>query len=157
MKDNFIKLEEILQDRPTTISVAESCTGGNLSALLTSKSGSSNFFNSGYITYSNEAKITMLGVNSTTIKNYGAVSEQTVKEMVSGVIANSASDIGVAITGIAGPTGGSKSKPVGMVCFGFCIFKDCFSTTEHFTGDRENIIESSINFVIDRLIYELSK
>jgi len=140
-----------------TISVAESCTGGNLSAILTSKSGSSSYFNSGFITYSNDAKRSMLGVNLATINMFGAVSEQTAKEMVIGVIDNSSSDIGVAITGIAGPTGGSDTKPVGMVCFGFCIFGSCFSATKYFKGDRQEVVNNSVNFVIDRLVYELSK
>ncbi|OIR24237.1 CinA family protein, partial [Bathymodiolus thermophilus thioautotrophic gill symbiont] len=98
------QLTKLLTQKSLTIAVAESCTGGNLSALLTSKSGSSTYFDRGYITYSNHAKIDMLQVNPTTLDQFGAVSEPTALEMVQGVINNSTANIAVSITGIAGPT-----------------------------------------------------
>ncbi|MBE8190427.1 MAG: CinA family protein [Candidatus Thioglobus sp.] len=150
------QLREILQQKNLKISVAESCTGGNLSALLTAENGASNYFERGFITYSNQAKIDMLGVNPATLKAFGAVSEQVAMEMVGGVIKHSNSSVGVAITGIAGPTGGSKHKPIGTVCFGFCVLGECFTVTKHFNGSRRKVIQSSIEFTISKLVKQLS-
>jgi len=149
-------LSQLLTDQSLTLSVAESCTGGNLSALLTSVSGSSTYFDRGYITYSNQAKMDMLDVDAEILEQFGAVSEQTAFEMVNGVIQNSHSDIAVSITGIAGPTGGTVEKPVGMVCFGFCVKDKHFVKTQHFSGDRETVVASSVDFVIQTLVDELS-
>lgn len=145
----------LLKQKSLTIAVAESCTGGNLSALFTSQSGSSAYFDRGFITYSNQAKIDMLGVKSTTLDKFGAVSEQVALEMVYGVIQNSSADIGVAITGIAGPTGGTKNKPVGTVCFGFCI-NECTTTTQCFDGNRHGVVEQSVVFAVNALEKQLS-
>ena len=152
MSNNFIKLVKLLKQNNLSISVAESCTGGNLSALLTSSSGSSTYFDRGFIAYSNQAKIDMLGVTLVTLDEFGAVSEQTARQMVDGVINNSRSDIGVSITGIAGPTGGTKDKPVGTICFGFCILDKCFTTTKTFDGSREQVVAASVEFVVATLI-----
>ena len=149
-------LSQLLTDQSLTLSVAESCTGGNLSALLTSVSGSSTYFDRGYITYSNQAKMDMLDVDVEILEQFGAVSEQTAFEMVNGVIQNSHSDIAVSITGIAGPAGGTVEKPVGMVCFGFCVKDKHFVKTQHFSGDRETVVASSVDFVIQTLVDELS-
>ncbi|MCS5586700.1 MAG: CinA family protein [Gammaproteobacteria bacterium] len=149
-------LSQLLIDQSLTLSVAESCTGGNLSSLLTSISGSSNYFDRGYTTYSNQAKMDMLDVDAEVLKQFGAVSEQTAIQMVNGVIQNSHSDIAVSITGIAGPTGGTAEKPVGMVCFGFCVKDNHFVKTKHFSGDREAVVADSVDFVIQTLIDELS-
>ena len=149
-------LSQLLTDQSLTLSVAESCTGGNLSALLTSVSGSSTYFDRGYITYSNQAKMDMLDVDAEILERFGAVSEQTAFEMVNGVIQNSHSDIAVSITGIAGPTGGTVEKPVGMVCFGFYVKDKHFVKTQHFSGDRETVVASSVDFVIQTLVDELS-
>ncbi|WP_024792302.1 CinA family protein [Candidatus Ruthturnera calyptogenae] len=146
----------LLKQKSLTIAVAESCTGGNLSALLTSQSGSSSYFDRGFITYSNQAKIDMLGVKSTTLDRFGAVSEQVALEMVRGVIKNSSANIGVAITGIAGPTSGIKNKPIGMVCFGFCTLKRCFTSIKQFSSNRAEVVHTSVDFVIKTLAYELS-
>lgn len=149
-------LSDLLIDQSFSISVAESCTGGNLSALLTSVSGSSAYFDRGYITYSNQAKIDMLGVDALTLEQFGAVSEQTALQMVKGLVKNSNSNIGVSVTGVAGPTGGTKDKPVGMVCFGFCVQGKCFSIVQNFKGDRATVVASSIDFVVQTLVNELS-
>jgi len=149
-------LSQLLTDQSLTLSVAESCTGGSLSALLTSVSGSSAYFDRGYITYSNQAKMDMLDVDDEVLERFGAVSEQTASEMVNGVIQNSHSDVAVSITGIAGPTGGTVEKPVGMVCFGFCVKDKHFVKTQHFSGDREAVVTSSVDFVIQTLADELS-
>ena len=149
-------LSQLLTDQSLTLSVAESCTGGNLSALLTSVSGSSTYFDRGYITYSNQAKMDMLDVDVEILEQFGAVSEQTAFQMVNGLVQNSHSDIAVSITGIAGPTGGTVEKPVGMVCFGFYVKDKHFVKTQHFSGDRETVVASSVDFVIQTLADELS-
>ena len=146
------QLTQILKQKNLTIAVAESCTGGKLSALLTSESGSSTYFDRGFITYSNQAKIEMLNVQSTTLNKFGAVSEQIALEMVQGVVKNASTDIGVSITGIAGPNGGSKEKPIGTVCFGFYINDEYSTITQHFNGERESIIAQSVKFVADTII-----
>ena len=156
MNTKFVELAKILTTAKLKIAVAESCTGGNLSAGLTSISGSSNYFDRGFVTYSNEAKIEMLGVDSKTLDEFGAVSEQVAEQMSNGVISNSNANISVSITGIAGPNGGSKEKPVGMVCFGFCINDKNFTITKYFSGARHQVVESSIDFVLNTIINELS-
>ncbi|SFV83942.1 Molybdopterin binding motif, CinA N-terminal domain / C-terminal domain of CinA type S [hydrothermal vent metagenome] len=153
---NIVILTQVLTERSLTISVAESCTGGNLSSLLTSVSGSSAYFDRGYIAYSNQAKVDMLGVNPSILTQFGAVSEQTAQAMVKGVFEHSNSDVSVSITGIAGPTGGTQDKPVGMVCFGFYIKGNYFTNTQYYTGDRVTVIASSVDFVIQTLVDELS-
>ena len=141
------QLINLLKQKSLTIAVAESCTGGNLSTLLTSESGASEYFDRGFITYSNQAKMELLGVKKTTLDNFGAVSEQTALEMTQGVMQNSNADIGVSITGIAGPIGGTTDKPVGTVCFGLCINGEYTTTTKYFDGDRKKVVERSVEFV----------
>lgn len=150
-------LIKILQQKNLSISVAESCTGGNLSAFLTQQSGASAYFERGFITYSNQAKIDMLKVSAATLDEFGAVSEQIALEMTCGVIKKSTSNIAVAISGIAGPSGGTKNKPVGMVCFGFCVLGEYFTKTKYFKGNRAKIIQSSVDFVLKTLTIHLSK
>ena len=150
------QLIEMLTKKQLTIATAESCTGGSLSSLLTSQSGASAYFDRGFVTYSDQAKIDMLGVDSAVLERFGAVSEQTAEQMAQGIIAHAKTDIAVAITGIAGPTGGSKDKPIGMVCFGFCVLGRCFIHTQQFSGNREAVVISSVNFVIQALVNELS-
>ena len=109
------KIAEILIKRKLTIAVTESCTGGLLSSKLTDVSGSSNFIHLNFVTYSNEAKNKILGVKSETLKNFGAVSEECAYEMAAGLYKITGADICVSTTGIAGPTGGTKEKPVGLM------------------------------------------
>ena len=111
------RLGRICKRRKVEVSVAESCTGGGLAAAITRISGSAKWFDRGFVTYSNPAKKELLGVSQRTLGNYGAVSEQVAREMARGVLRHSPSDVSVSITGIAGPTGGSRSKPVGLVWF----------------------------------------
>ena len=116
--------EEVVKNllaKNLTITTAESCTGGLIAARLVDVSGASGCFNEGYITYSNEAKIRLLGVKEETIKEFGVVSAEVVTEMAEGVLNKADADMAVAVSGIAGPLGGSKEKPVGTVYIGFCM------------------------------------
>ena len=144
-------LSELLVSKGLTISVAESCTGGSLSSSLTSISGASSYFNCGFITYSNQSKIDMLGVNPVSIEMYGAVSEKVAHEMVTGAGQRSHSNLAVSITGIAGPSGGTASKPVGMVCIGFFCDGSVTTTTQFFSGSRSDIVSQSVTFALVEL------
>ena len=144
-------LSELLISNDLTISVAESCTGGSLSRALTSIPGASSYFDSGYITYSNQSKIEMLGVDIQTIKTCGAVSEEVALEMVIGLATRSHSDIAVSVTGVAGPTGGTSEKPVGMVCFGFSYEGKTSTSTQLFSGDRASIVSQSVSYALKQL------
>ena len=150
--DNVDALADLLTQNKLTISVAESCTGGTLAGTLTSLSGASVYFDRGFVTYSNKAKQDLLGVNKDTITKYGAVSEHVALEMVKGVIKNSTSDFAVAITGIAGPSGGTTTKPVGMVCFGLSTYGNNLTSTQLFKGDRLSIISQSVEYSIEQLL-----
>jgi nicotinamide-nucleotide amidase len=126
-----------LVQRQWMMATAESCTGGLVSAAITEIAGSSAWFDRGFITYSNEAKTSQLGVSPLTLHSHGAVSEQTVREMLAGALANSLAHVAVAISGIAGPGGGTAEKPVGTVCFGWASRGSMPScVTRHFEGDR---------------------
>ncbi|MBC8514149.1 MAG: CinA family protein [Candidatus Thioglobus sp.] len=149
-------LSELLVSKGFTISVAESCTGGSLSSSLTSISGASLYFNCGFITYSNQSKIDMLGVNPESIEMYGAVSEKVAHEMVAGAGQRSHSNLAISITGIAGPSGGSASKPVGMVCIGFFCDGSVTTTTQFFSGSRSDIVSQSVTFALVELSSKIS-
>lgn len=132
---------------------AESCTGGLVAKLVTDVPGSSSWFDRGFVTYSNESKCQMLGVSEFTIKNFGAVSEQTVVEMVNGALANSNSHYALAISGVAGPGGGTLEKPVGTVCFAWKIMRTpAQAKTCHFAGDREQIRKAAALYALTSLI-----
>ena len=150
-------LSELLISKGLTISVAESCTGGSLSSSLTSISGASSYFNCGFVSYSNQSKIDMLGVSPESIEMYGAVSEKVAHEMVTGAGQKSHSNLAVSITGIAGPSGGSAAKPVGMVCFGFFFDGEVTTTTQFFSGSRSDIVSQSIAYALAELSSKLSK
>ena len=145
------KLTELLISKNMSIAVAESCTGGLLSSSLTSIPGASSYFNCGFITYSNESKIKMLNVDSQTIELFGAVSERVAYEMVVGAGQHSQSDLAISVTGIAGPSGGTAEKPVGMVCFGFYVEGEVSTTTQFFSGVRSEIVSDSIAFALTEL------
>ncbi|MBT6634033.1 MAG: CinA family protein [Gammaproteobacteria bacterium] len=149
-------LSELLVSKGFTISVAESCTGGSLSSSLTSISGASLYFNCGFITYSNQSKIDMLGVSPESIEMYGAVSEKVAHEMVAGAGQRSHSNLAISITGIAGPSGGSASKPVGMVCIGFFCDGSVTTTTQFFSGSRSDIVSQSVTFALVELSSKIS-
>ena len=149
-------LSELLISKGLTISVAESCTGGSLSSSLTSISGASSYFNCGFVSYSNQSKIDMLGVSPESIEMYGAVSEKVAHEMVAGAGQKSHSNLAVSITGIAGPSGGSAAKPVGMVCFGFFFDGEVTTTTQFFSGSRSDIVSQSVTFALVELSSKIS-
>lgn len=139
------RLGDLLLSRNLFLTVAESCTGGWLGQSITSVEGSSRWFGFGFVTYSNEAKNKILGVSQKTLRSYGAVSEQVVEEMVSGAILKSDANLGVAISGIAGPEGGSGVRPVGTVCFSWMMKgSEPESSTEFFYGDRNQVRKSSV-------------
>ncbi len=154
---NISKLAELLLANKLTISIAESCTAGALSAKLTSISGSSKYFDRAYITYSNKAKQQMLNVSQNTLDKYGAVSKQVVLEMLNGIINNSKPQIAVAITGIAGPKGGSKNKPVGTVYLAFLVDDKKYTVKKLFYGSRKIIIKQSVDCAVNNLLKNLSK
>ena len=131
---------------------AESCTGGLLSSLFTSISKSSFFFDRGYITYSDEAKIEDLGVKKETLIKFGAVSLKVATEMVMGVFRNTKSDICISITGISGPTGGTKEKPIGLVYIGFYYDKSIKIFKKNFYGNRKQINNEIVNFIVYYLL-----
>jgi nicotinamide-nucleotide amidase len=126
------------------LATAESCTGGWAAQAVTAIAGSSDWFDRGFVTYSNEAKQEMLGVRADTLKQHGAVSEQTAREMAQGALARSKASLSVAVTGIAGPGGGSTEKPVGMVCFAWASRQGVRAETMHFSGDRESVRRQSV-------------
>jgi len=131
---------KLLKEKNIKIATAESCTGGMVGEYLTSVPGISQFYEMGVVTYSNEMKEKLLGVSGATLEKYGAVSEQTAREMAEGVIKLSGADIGVSITGIAGPGGGTREKPVGLVYVGISDSKGGFICRElHLSGSRERI------------------
>jgi len=153
IKNLVLQTAAELKTRGLTLATAESCTGGGLSYWLTSVPGSSDWFERGFVTYSNDAKIDMLGVKAETLKNYGAVSEETALEMAEGIKRYSRADIGIAITGIAGPDGGSPEKPVGTVwiAYGGKHFK---TIAQHyvFMGDRQAVRLASIAKAMEELL-----
>jgi nicotinamide-nucleotide amidase len=135
------------------LATAESCTGGWVAQVVTAIPGSSAWFDRGFVTYSNRAKQEMLGVNSTTLDAYGAVSEETVREMATGALAKSQAHISVALSGIAGPGGGSPRKPVGTVCIGWATLdSEPLSTTCRLSGDREEIRSRAVAAALRGLI-----
>jgi nicotinamide-nucleotide amidase len=135
------------------LSTAESCTGGLVSASITALAGSSEWFERGYITYSNQAKSEDIDVSQNLIEQYGAVSDQVARAMALGTKQNSGSDIALSITGIAGPSGGSSEKPVGTVCFAWVLANDqMISETKHFEGDRQQIRQQACDFSLRKLL-----
>ncbi|ABX32093.1 competence/damage-inducible protein CinA [Petrotoga mobilis SJ95] len=141
-----ITLFDVLMKSSKTLSFAESCTGGMLSDTLVSIPGASNVFKGSLVTYSNESKVRLLDVKKETIEKFGAVSEETVKEMAYGLKKIMESDICVSVSGIAGPSLGSEQKPVGTVWYGFLINEDFFALKNVFTGDRDEIRKRATYF-----------
>ena len=151
------EVAKLLIARGWTLALAESCTGGLVCAALTDLAGSSDWFERGYITYSNQAKTECLGVPTETIESFGAVSEQVAKAMSEGAQKNAGVNVAVSITGIAGPAGGSIEKPVGTVCFGWTIQQEnlvgiTICKTMQFSGDRQAVREQARDYALSELI-----
>ena len=153
----LIKLAELvggaLQRDGLMLVTAESCTGGWVAQEVTSISGSSQWFERGFVTYSNSAKEEMLGVSSATLEQYGAVSEQTVAEMVVGALERSHGQVALAISGIAGPDGGTLEKPVGTVCFAWGREGQSVVTRHlRFSGDRQEVRRQSVIYALNGVL-----
>ncbi len=155
------QLAKLLLEENATVSTAESCTGGLIAGELTSIAGSSAYFHEGYVTYSNEIKEKNLKVSHETLEQYGAVSEQTCKEMLLGLLQRTGSDYGIAVTGIAGPGGASEDKPVGLVYIGVGNLSNYRISKEHFQGDRKQVrmqtVARSIRLLTELIMEEKGK
>ena len=135
------------------LSTAESCTGGMVAASITELAGSSEWFERGYVTYSNQSKSEDIDVSQNLIEQHGAVSDQVARAMALGAKQNSGSDLSLSITGIAGPTGGSPEKPIGTVCFAWALANDqIVSETKHFEGNRQQIRQQACDFSLRKLL-----
>ncbi len=146
------QLADVLLKNNKRVAVAESCTGGWVAKCLTDLAGSSDWFERGFVTYSNQAKQEMLGVSESTLENHGAVSEKTVIEMAAGVLKHSHADYSLSISGIAGPGGGSEEKPVGLVWFAFAGNDNAiFSIQQNFSGDRNAVREQAVLYALTEL------
>ena len=156
-KDISFLLLNLLKEKKMKISFAESITGGNISGEFTKNAGASEVLLGGIITYSNEVKIKLLDVKKETLNKFGAVSKECAKEMAIGLKKQFDSDISISITGIAGPTGGSEEKPIGLVYFGFIINDQIFIKKEIFFGNRLRIIKKCITFALIEVYKNLYK
>lgn len=145
-------LQELMLEKGLTLSLAESCTGGMISSSITDRPGSSAYFIGSAITYSNQSKISILGVRPETISEFGAVSRETSVEMALGASRIFDTNISASVTGIAGPDGGSVSKPIGTVWMTVTDGSRCISSVFHFDGNRDDIRTSSTNALIDMII-----
>ncbi len=135
------------------LATAESCTGGGIAEALTDISGSSAWFERGFVTYANAAKVEMLGVRQATLDAHGAVSEATVREMAAGALEHSHADIALAVSGIAGPTGGTPEKPVGTVWFGWALRDgEVHARLYHLAGDRAAVREQSVRIALQGVL-----
>jgi nicotinamide-nucleotide amidase len=142
--------------RHLKLATAESCTGGLIAGAVTDIPGSSGWFERGFVTYADEAKIEMLGVEAATLAAHGAVSEATAREMAAGALAHSRADVAVAVTGVAGPDGGTVEKPVGMVCFAWARRgAGAVTATHRFAGDREAVRRASVEFALTGMLDRL--
>ena len=140
---------QVLHQRGWTLATAESCTGGWIAKAMTDVSGSSAWFDRGFVTYTNDAKREMLGVAAESLNAYGAVSEQVAREMTAGTLRSSRADVAVAVTGVAGPTGGSPTKPVGTVWFAWGVRgSEPVTGSRLFDGDRESVRSQSVAYAL---------
>ncbi len=141
-----------LQARQWMLATAESCTGGLIAGACTDLGGSSNWFERGFVTYSNEAKTDLLGVDAALITQHGAVSQAVARAMAAGALAHSQAQVAVAVTGVAGPTGGSPDKPVGLVWFGLALPGQVLTEQMNFSGDRAAVRAATVQHALRRLV-----
>ncbi len=152
------KLGACLKAAGLQLACAESCTGGWVAQAVTAVAGSSDWFDRGFVTYSNAAKQEMLDVGTETLERFGAVSEETAREMARGALARSRAGIALAVTGVAGPTGGTPAKPVGMVCFAWSRRNGATeSKTLRFAGDREQVRRQSVVVALEGVLERLAR
>jgi nicotinamide-nucleotide amidase len=146
------QLADRLQARGWMLATAESCTGGMIAAACTDLSGSSNWFERGFVTYSDAAKTELLGVDPALIAQHGAVSEVVARAMAFGAVRHAHAQVSVSVTGVAGPTGGSPQKPVGTVWFGFQVDGQLTSEMRRFDGDRAAVRSATVQHALQRLL-----
>ena len=157
--DSTVLCQELalaLQARGWMMATAESCTGGLIAAQCTALSGSSLWFERGWVSYSNEAKSELLGVPAALIAEHGAVSEPVARAMAEGAVGHALAQVSVAVTGIAGPTGGSADKPVGTVWFGWCVNGVVTSERQRFAGYRQAVREATVRHALQGLLDRLA-
>jgi nicotinamide-nucleotide amidase len=148
-----LRVGERLEKEKQKLVTAESCTGGWVAQVVTSVAGSSAWFERGFVTYSNDAKHEALGVPLAVLEKHGAVSEETAREMALGALARSKGTLALSITGIAGPAGGSATKPVGTVCFGWARRGgEPLAQTRVFQGDRESVRRQSVVHSLEKVL-----
>jgi nicotinamide-nucleotide amidase len=148
-------LAELLRQRQWRLASAESCTGGLIAAACTELAGSSDWFERGFVTYSNAAKTELLGVPAALIEAHGAVSEAVAQAMARGALAHAHAEVALAVTGIAGPSGGSADKPVGTVWFGWALPGRVWSECRRFDGDRAAVRQASVAHALGTLVEAL--
>ncbi len=152
LEDLAERVGDALKASGDVLATAESCTGGWIAQVVTTRAGSSAWFDRAYVTYSNDAKQEMLGVSAATLKDHGAVSEPVVKEMAKGALKGAAT-LAVAVSGVAGPDGGTESKPVGMVCLAWANSKgEVHAVTRNYSGDRAEVRRKSVIDALEGVI-----
>lgn len=145
-------MADCLQRKNWQLATAESCTGGLIAAACTDLAGSSGWFERGFVTYSNAAKMELLGVAASLIEQHGAVSEEVARAMVEGAIRHSHAQVALAVTGVAGPNGGSAAKPIGTVWFGWATPTGVVSETRRFEGDRRQVRQATVRHALQELL-----
>jgi nicotinamide-nucleotide amidase len=155
--DLATRVGQTLKDKGLLLATAESCTGGGVAYAITEIAGSSDWFDCGFVTYSNASKTALLDVPDTLIAQFGAVSEEVAGAMAEGAMANSNSHIAIATTGIAGPGGAVPGKPVGTVCFGWAFRQETFTERLVFDGDRRGVREKTIVHALQGVLRFLEK
>ena len=155
LEANLTQISLRLLQRGHLLATAESCTGGMIAAACTDLAGASQWFDRGFVTYSNAAKSEMLGVPAVLIEQHGAVSEAVARAMADGALNHSQAQVSLAVTGVAGPTGGSDDKPVGTVWFAWCVAGETHSEMQHFAGDRGTVRAATLRYALQRLLAHL--
>jgi len=151
MRDPCTLLARLLLDKGWFLATAESCTGGLIAASCTDLAGSSQWFERGFVTYSNAAKCELLGIDAALINAHGAVSEAVVRAMAFGALSRSHAQVAIAVTGVAGPGGGSADKPVGTVWLAWATPMGITSELQHFVGDRTTVRHATVQHALTRL------
>jgi nicotinamide-nucleotide amidase len=149
---DLTQISLLLLKKGHLLATAESCSGGLIAAACTDLAGSSQWFERGFVTYSNAAKVEMLGVHAAMIDQEGAVSEAVARAMADGALRHSQAHASLAVTGVAGPTGGSEAKPVGTVWFAWCVDGETHSEKQHFAGDRAAVRAATVRYALQRLL-----